>query len=462
MIVTCQRCDTSFQLDDARVPADGVRVRCSRCKEAFFLAHPGSTPQEAINETVRTTLVQEEPRPPDTTQDLIEPAGMASGEGSVCETDSEDEPDWEFNIDPPLIEAQPAASPAGVDRSDPVDFGSGAHPLDSGVEIAGEEAIETETVFGSIDDYSSLMMEEEAESVAMSGSSEEELREEQSAWDPLAGRYSVNGVQDPTPAPGSFAEDFLSNSDGETPSESKAFLARLPLTSKQTPDSSQTLGPVSAEFAWGAGSDLEIEAVGGPVPQSMPPAWIWTGRVVGWTMTLVLMAVVLGAGLWPEGSGFGDAGRSLPGAPFQIQEIKPSWLETARGDWLLRIRTRLEGWPPGAAAWEGSLRVTLVDRFGQPVSTPSQALGQPLAEFLLREGTPSELRQEHARNEGPLNAFWARDAGPFEVEAVIQNVPEEAVEAEFEWVPHLRPAWRVPTDDAFEAPGGKAPRRARS
>ncbi|MBW2233204.1 MAG: zinc-ribbon domain-containing protein, partial [Deltaproteobacteria bacterium] len=40
MIVTCTNCDTSFQLDDARVPNQGIRVRCSRCKEAFFLQHP--------------------------------------------------------------------------------------------------------------------------------------------------------------------------------------------------------------------------------------------------------------------------------------------------------------------------------------------------------------------------------------------------------------------------------------
>ena len=49
MIVTCQNCDTSFQLDDARVPPQGIRVRCSRCKQAFFLAHPSASPDEAIH-----------------------------------------------------------------------------------------------------------------------------------------------------------------------------------------------------------------------------------------------------------------------------------------------------------------------------------------------------------------------------------------------------------------------------
>lgn len=51
MIVTCERCATQFQLDDSRIPATGVRVRCSRCKHAFQvqLPQPGG-PEEPANE----------------------------------------------------------------------------------------------------------------------------------------------------------------------------------------------------------------------------------------------------------------------------------------------------------------------------------------------------------------------------------------------------------------------------
>ena len=40
MVITCEGCSTRFQLDDARVPAQGIRVRCSRCKHAFLAKPP--------------------------------------------------------------------------------------------------------------------------------------------------------------------------------------------------------------------------------------------------------------------------------------------------------------------------------------------------------------------------------------------------------------------------------------
>ncbi len=42
MILTCERCDTRFRLDESRLPARGARVRCSRCKHAFFVKPAGA------------------------------------------------------------------------------------------------------------------------------------------------------------------------------------------------------------------------------------------------------------------------------------------------------------------------------------------------------------------------------------------------------------------------------------
>jgi len=38
VIVTCEACDTRFQLDDERIPSEGVRVRCSCCRHGFFVS----------------------------------------------------------------------------------------------------------------------------------------------------------------------------------------------------------------------------------------------------------------------------------------------------------------------------------------------------------------------------------------------------------------------------------------
>ncbi len=37
MIVTCDSCQASFKVDDSRVPPDGIKVRCSKCKHVFMV-----------------------------------------------------------------------------------------------------------------------------------------------------------------------------------------------------------------------------------------------------------------------------------------------------------------------------------------------------------------------------------------------------------------------------------------
>jgi predicted Zn finger-like uncharacterized protein len=48
MIITCASCLTKFNLDDARVQAKGVKVRCSRCKHVFYVVPPRETQEEII------------------------------------------------------------------------------------------------------------------------------------------------------------------------------------------------------------------------------------------------------------------------------------------------------------------------------------------------------------------------------------------------------------------------------
>jgi len=48
MIITCASCLTKFNLDDSRVSAEGVKVRCSRCKHVFYVAPPPETKEEVI------------------------------------------------------------------------------------------------------------------------------------------------------------------------------------------------------------------------------------------------------------------------------------------------------------------------------------------------------------------------------------------------------------------------------
>ena len=37
MIVTCNECDSSFNVDDSLIKADGSKVRCSKCSSVFVV-----------------------------------------------------------------------------------------------------------------------------------------------------------------------------------------------------------------------------------------------------------------------------------------------------------------------------------------------------------------------------------------------------------------------------------------
>ncbi len=48
MIVTCTSCMTKFRLDDSRIPPQGAKVRCSRCRHSFYIAAPHETKEEVF------------------------------------------------------------------------------------------------------------------------------------------------------------------------------------------------------------------------------------------------------------------------------------------------------------------------------------------------------------------------------------------------------------------------------
>jgi predicted Zn finger-like uncharacterized protein len=53
MIITCEECTTRFTLEDARLPDTGAKVRCSKCRHAFFVK-----PQSDAGDTIETMVDQ--------------------------------------------------------------------------------------------------------------------------------------------------------------------------------------------------------------------------------------------------------------------------------------------------------------------------------------------------------------------------------------------------------------------
>ena len=70
MIITCGKCNTSYELDESLVKETGTQVRCANC-QSVFTAYPADKP-EAHPETA-------EDSGPDTL------AGAVAGAVAVCE-----------------------------------------------------------------------------------------------------------------------------------------------------------------------------------------------------------------------------------------------------------------------------------------------------------------------------------------------------------------------------------------
>jgi predicted Zn finger-like uncharacterized protein len=117
LVVTCEKCSTRFRLDESRIPPTGARVRCSRCKHAFFLAPAGEAGRDGAIQSLADQALAGEPNTPPVTQDLADTSradAPAVAEAAEPETLDDDENRWEFSEALPndAEEEPPPAGPA--------------------------------------------------------------------------------------------------------------------------------------------------------------------------------------------------------------------------------------------------------------------------------------------------------------------------------------------------------------
>ncbi len=149
MIVTCEQCSTQFRLDDAKVPETGARVRCSKCKHAFFI-QPASKRSDTL-----------------AAADLAEEA-MRGGRDEDALEDS----DWQFNEEAqPPLRTDPAPGGGRDAASAAVDDLLGPDPLPAaapGATAAPPEATPLESPeLGSPEDWDLLDESEPSPSSAI-------------------------------------------------------------------------------------------------------------------------------------------------------------------------------------------------------------------------------------------------------------------------------------------------------
>jgi predicted Zn finger-like uncharacterized protein len=459
LIVTCEQCATQFQLDDAKVPVGGVRVRCSRCKHAFFIEPLGAElPQSPLDRAAQAALDAHAPPGPEASEDLVDADG---------DTDSDFGDGEDFSAGDDLA--------AGNDLADDSDFGDAndlsdgrssdasatgerpsgrniANPNDSDESISDESDWEFnedrfrgdhlgaedpdeahDAAREAIDDLldpsrssrapsarAGSASSREAAVLAADGDALEEDLGSPESWDLLAGDAPSSSVQGRAPQ-GSAAQ-----ASGELAPESQPAAATAPR------ESQRSVGWISAR--------PEIEEWIEPSEPSRVLAWIArSGHALGWGVTVTLFALVAFATLGP-----GIGSDAQPGlgtqrlAQLEAQAIAGRWVENAAAGPLFVVSGRLVN-PTAAARELGALAgVRLLDANGARMMGETAAIGPVLEPRELRESEPAALQARQLEAGRRLAATSLEPGQSLAFEAVLATVPAAAARFVLEPIPQGR------------------------
>jgi predicted Zn finger-like uncharacterized protein len=117
MIITCASCLTKFNLDDSRIQAKGIKVRCSRCKHVFYVVPPPETKEEMIADAKSFAKYHADLMEAGEKKTEVPPETRARRETVVPEV--EEEPAFAFSEKAAIEEEEPAISAGMVEDSAP-------------------------------------------------------------------------------------------------------------------------------------------------------------------------------------------------------------------------------------------------------------------------------------------------------------------------------------------------------
>ena len=271
MVVICTRCATQFQFDESRLPLDGAKVRCSRCAEAFFLAHPKAMPESEadLSEEGLFSECESESKSP------REAPMKESSESEVeaADVSLEDDLKWDFDFN-----AQSELHGTPEDAIVPVASGmeDRSRSASRSVSRGGEQA-----VFASAADLAD--------------------------W--LADRTDTLEPEPPPERVHDIPESTSSPSSVRSAAVPLGMMVKKPLNAPRSPEqASHASGLLSSEqkrSAAARGADPSIEGLLADLlrmPQGQVPDWFRSGirsavQVLGWAITLSLVTTGLIKGL---------------------------------------------------------------------------------------------------------------------------------------------------------------------
>jgi hypothetical protein len=358
------------------------------------LAHPSASQAQAAHSIAEEAAHDPMSSVPPAASDLA-----STVEGAAPDTEP-DEEDWQFSQeirseddDDPELESDFGVSQdfgTGLDaeellgegtenapaQTDAADLGSSTG---SGLELESSpepvEPVRDESDFGSVDDFSSLMEDDDVAPVDLGAEIESQLETAESSG-PSAGSYAESGRTDDLGDPESW--DLVGSHDFAT----------------SKPASGPTDNPFQGESLE---SELATEESGASLYEDEigPESRHWRslvsiGNSVGWLVTIVFAVGVLGLGLRSEWIRLAQTPQTVSVGDITAETTQASWIETSRSGFILVVAGQLRN-TGSVPIRPGTVQLALLDADGGRLIAPPIQAGERLEQSILREASPYEL-----------------------------------------------------------------------
>lgn len=415
MIVECSHCQTRFRLDESRVPLRGIRVRCSRCKQAFFLQHPSASEAEATHDVAAQAAGV---AALESTQDLPPESSVAS---SPDPGDPEEE-DWEFNQDPPdeepnesskTVFMDPGSAPVGPITGDAWLAGG------SGLDLAGDphaaEGVDAPTDNGFKGDDDTGDFGEASDFSALADDFEWDVEQEDAAAParPTAHASAAVSIED-MGEPEDW--DFFSDESLEPPSSLEpmddAMARATAMTETGAALRATDPGP---EF-------VAVQADSSPRLRGLRGA----GRMLGWLVTVALCGLGIGRGVFQVAPAGSASAAVVDFGDLQVGEIRTLWLETARSTRMYVVHGRLLNDGSRVLRAGDDTRIALLSSQGERLEIAAARSGLPLSEEQLRMLSAGALAEAARVASSRLAGRLLEPGQAVEFQAFFDEVPDEA------------------------------------
>jgi len=467
VFVSCGNCDTEYELDDAKIPAGGARLRCKHCDHYFVIAPPETSDLQSADDLAHEALSTEVPDEADpdperesAPEEVFDVGGdldpdSVSEEGFDLGDDPESEsaPKEGFNLgdDPESesaseegsdLDGDPESESAPKEEFDP--DGESDWEFNDPVEVSEPEAVEEapEFAFDRDGEWGDLSTAED-EVDDLLGPAGAVDTDAAAAVDDLLGEIDTAAAQlgessGVSTSESEFPSESLDLGDADAVDESAGDPATEGGDSfedlsdwdlfDQPAETDASAGPKSPPVSAardGARAEPQVEiavAMAGDEPTSVR----WTDRIseiAGWGAILLMMIVALVGGLASNSSDARAPAGSWSGAGFEADQISGRWVDNAVAGSIYVVSGRIRGAPGSDRASQKSLGIRLFDTTGREIDRAPIPLGPAVPERILRESSPAELDALQARRAGRIAAVGTRWV-PFE--AVLTDLPRFA------------------------------------